>query len=61
MSRTSNIFVRVEPDIKVQAEDVLAQLGIPMSNAGGMFLRQVILQRCIHLDEITSGKTVSIT
>lgn len=45
MARTSNVFARVEPEVKEQAEIVLEQLGIPMSNAIGMFLRQVVLQR----------------
>ncbi len=50
MARTSNIFVRVEPSTKEQAEAVLNQLGIPMSNAIGLFLKQVILQRGIPFD-----------
>ncbi len=50
MARTSNIFARVEPEIKDQAEKVLDQLGIPMSNAIGLFLRQVVLQRGIPFD-----------
>ena len=50
MSRTSNITVRIEPEIKQQAEQVLGQLGIPMSNAVGLFLRQVILQQGIPFD-----------
>lgn len=50
MTRTSNIFARVEPEIKEQAEQVLDQLGISMSNAVGMFLRQVVLQRGIPFD-----------
>lgn len=50
MARTSNVFARVEPDIKEQAEQILAQLGIPMSNAVGMFLRQVVLQRGIPFE-----------
>jgi len=29
MARTSNIFARVEPDIKEQAEKILDQRGIP--------------------------------
>lgn len=45
MARTSNVFARVEPEVKDQAEIVLNQLGIPMSNAVDMFLRQVIIQR----------------
>ncbi len=50
MARTSNVFARVEPEIKEQAEKVLDQLGIPMSNAVGMFLRQVVLQRGIPFE-----------
>ncbi len=50
MARTSNIFARVEPEVKEQAEQVLEQLGIPMSNAIGMFLRQVVMQRGIPFE-----------
>jgi len=50
MHRTSNVFARVEPEIKEQAEQVLNRLGIPMSNAIGLFLRQVIMQRGIPFD-----------
>jgi DNA-damage-inducible protein J len=50
MARTSNVFARVEPEVKEQAEKVLNQLGIPMSNAIGLFLRQVVLQRGIPFD-----------
>ena len=50
MARTSNVFTRVEPEIKEQAEQVLERLGIPMSNAVGMFLRQVVLQRGIPFE-----------
>ena len=47
LQRTSNVFARVEPEIKKQAEQVLVQLGIPMSNAIGMFLRQIVMHRGI--------------
>ena len=50
MPRTSNIYTRIEPELKEQAEAVLEQLGIPMSNAIGLFLRQVVLQRGIPFD-----------
>ena len=50
MARTANVFVRVEPDIKEQAEQILDCLGIPMSNAVSMFLRQVVLQKGIPFD-----------
>ena len=47
MARTANVFARVEPEIKEEAEHILDCLGIPMSNAVGMFLRQVVLQKGI--------------
>ncbi|MGM9974831.1 MAG: type II toxin-antitoxin system RelB/DinJ family antitoxin [Clostridiaceae bacterium] len=50
MAKTSSIFARVEPDVKEQAEQILAQLGIPMSNAVSMFLRQIVLQRGIPFE-----------
>ena len=50
MARTSNVFARVEPNIKQEAEEILDQLGIPMSNAVGMFLRQVVMQRGIPFE-----------
>ena len=50
MARTSNVFARVEPEIKEQAEQVLEKLGIPMSNAVSMFLRQVVIQRGIPFE-----------
>ncbi|ADU27316.1 type II toxin-antitoxin system RelB/DinJ family antitoxin [Ethanoligenens harbinense] len=61
MARTSNIFARVEPEVKEQAEKVLNQLGIPMSNAIGLFLRQVVLQRGIPFDmKLPSNQPLAI-
>ena len=45
MSRTANVFARIEPELKESSETILNQLGIPMSNAIGLFLRQVVLHR----------------
>lgn len=50
MARTSSVYARVEPEIKEQAESVLDQLGIPMSNAVSMFLRQIVLQQGIPFE-----------
>lgn len=50
MSKSSSVFVRVEPQIKDQAEAILNELGIPMSNAISLFLRQVVLQRGIPFE-----------
>lgn len=50
MSKTANVFTRVDPIVKEQAEAVLNQLGISMSTAMGMFLQQLVLQRGIPFD-----------
>ena len=61
MQRTANVFARVEPEIKEQAEQILNQLGIPMSNAIGLFLRQIIMQRGIPFDmKLPARKPVAI-
>ena len=50
MARTATVYARVEPEVKEQAEQVLDRLGIPMSNAVGMFLRQIVLQKGIPFE-----------
>jgi DNA-damage-inducible protein J len=50
MPKSSSVYTRVEPEIKVQAEQVLSELGIPMANAINLFLRQVVLQKGIPFD-----------
>ena len=44
---TSNISFRVDTDIKNQAESVLAELGMNMTTAFNIFLRQTIRERGI--------------
>ena len=36
--------------MKEKAETILTQLGIPMSNAVGMFLKQVVIHRVMPFD-----------
>mgnify|MGYP003566052737 CR=1 FL=1 len=50
MAKTTNIYVRLDPGLKEQAESVLGQLGIPVSNAVNIFLKQVVMQRGIPFD-----------
>lgn len=45
MAKSANLYARIEPEIKEQAEKILATLGIPASNAINMFYKQIILQR----------------
>lgn len=50
MAKTSNLYARIEPDVKEQAEIILSALGIPVSNAINMFYKQIILQRGIPFE-----------
>ena len=50
MSKTSSIYTRVEPEIKEQAERILSNLGIPVSNAINLFLHQIVLRKGIPFE-----------
>ena len=45
MAKSANLYARIEPEVKEQAEKILIALGIQASNAITMFYKQVILQR----------------
>jgi len=60
-TRTASVYTRIDPDTKEQAELILAQLGIPMSNAVGMFLKQIVIQRGIPFEmKLPSARPVVI-
>ena len=42
--KSANLYARIEPEVKEQAESILFQLGISASNAINMFYKQIILQ-----------------
>jgi len=44
MAKSANLYARIEPELKEQAESILSALGIPASNAITMFYKQIILQ-----------------
>lgn len=50
MAKSTNLYVRIEPDVKEQAEKVLDGLGLSMSNAVGLFLKQVVINQAIPFD-----------
>ena len=50
MAKTANLYARIEPDLKVKAEDILDELGIPASSAITMFYKQIILHRGLPFD-----------
>jgi DNA-damage-inducible protein J len=47
MAKTAVITTRIEPEIKQEAENILAQLGLTMSQAMSMYIRQLVLRRGI--------------
>ena len=49
-SKTANLYARIEPDVKEQAESILSTLGITASNAINMFYKQIILNRGLPFD-----------
>ena len=55
-AKTANLYARVEPDIKEQAEAILSTLGISASNAINMFYRQIILRQGLPFDVKISRK-----
>ena len=47
MAKTANVLVRVEPEIKEEAESILNQIGVPASVVINMLYRQIIYTRSI--------------
>ena len=43
MEKSATLNLRVNPDLKTNAEAILSRLGVPMSTAVDMFLNQVVL------------------
>lgn len=50
MAKTANLYARIEPEIKKEAEDILEALGIPISGAINMFYKQIILHKGMPFD-----------
>ena len=71
MQKSATLNLRVDPEVKQSAESVLSQLGLSMSTAVDMFLRQVALTggipfrvalpeapRTVAVDAMTDGQLV---
>lgn len=46
-AKTANVLARVEPEVKAQAEEIMAQLGVPVSVVINMLYKQIIMTRGI--------------
>ena len=51
-AKTANLYARIDPETKEQAERILDALGITSSMAINMFYRQIILQKGIKFEAI---------
>ena len=61
-TKSANLYARIEPDVKEQAEGILAALGIPASNAINMFYKQIILQRGLPFEvKMPSARPVDVS
>ena len=61
-AKSANLYARIEPEVKEQAESILSALGIPASNAINMFYKQIILQRGLPFDvKIPSSRPVDMS
>lgn len=61
-AKSANLYARIEPDVKEQAESILSALGIPASNAISMFYKQIILQRGLPFDvKIPSSRSADMS
>ncbi len=62
MAKSANLYARIEPDLKEQAETILSALGISASNAITMFYRQVVLQKGLPFEvKLPAAQSVDIS
>lgn len=50
-TKTANLYARIEPDVKEQAERILSVLGIPASNAINMMWVSKVHPKCTLITE----------
>jgi len=50
MAKTVNMCVRVDPELKAQAEIILEQLGMNMNGTINMFLNQIVREKKVPLN-----------
>ena len=57
-NKSANLCVRIEPEVKEKAEAILAELGIPASNAINLFYKQIILHNGLPFELKLSNKII---
>lgn len=60
-TKSANLYARIEPDVKEQAESILSALGISASNAINIFYKQIILNGGLPFEvKIPTAKPVNV-
>lgn len=59
-TKTANVLVRIEPDIKTQAEEIMNELGVPASVVINMLYKQIIITRSIPFSISLAAKPKSL-
>lgn len=60
MTKSAMIRARVEPELKEQAEDVLKQIGLSMSDLVSMTMRQLVMRQGLPFDaRIPNAETIA--
>ena len=61
-TKTANLYARIEPEVKAQAEEILNALGVPVSSAINIFYKQIILQKGLPFEvKLPNLKPVDIS
>ena len=61
-TKTANLYARIEPELKEEAESILSALGVASSSAITMFYRQIVLHRGLPFDvSLPEPKTPNVT
>ncbi len=60
-TKSANLYARIEPEVKEQAESILSALGIPASSAINMFYKQIILNRGLPFEvKIPMAESINV-
>lgn len=59
-TKTANVLARVEPEVKQQAEEIMQQLGIPVSVVINMLYKQIIMKKGIPFSLSLSAKPATL-
>ena len=60
MTQTSMLHIRVDDDVKVQATEALANMGLSVSDAVRLFLKRVVIDQAFPLElKVPNAETLA--